>query len=848
MVQIILLAFRYLSIRWTRTLFNILAIVFGVAVLFASSSLIRSINVNLQRIARQPGEPDISVMKGDDQSFPAEIALADAASIDGVEFVSGVFRRSFAMPVPGDLGMSVPGSEGVNAPVITLIGVIPETALKISYYPLTKGRFLSPEDEYGLIIPASLAREGAIEVGDNFTILTPIGSRVFDVVGLLDDSGIPSIQMIIPLKTAQTLFDAPTEINAIDIALEPGVDRDQVEERVLGEMGRDFEVRTYPEPEAGLIEASLYFFGMMALFMGAFLIFNSFRTAVVERRIDLANLRMLGADRRQIMQLVLVESLMQGILGSAIGLLAGAGFATFLVDLVKNTRWFPGFDTLMLKHNPGGAIVALCLGIGTSLFAGYIPARAAGRISPITAVHPVLEKEGQVPRWQLIAGGLGLIAAIVLLIQGEDTAILGGLLFLVAAVMLTPLLIQPAVSLLHPILSLLMPKESDLARGNILRQPGRAAVVTNGLMSGFAVFTASAALVVSLNHFFVWMYTANYLSDVILMPLGGETLVSNDGAISVEPHVATQLADLQEVAAVSRLRATDLMVKGERINILGIDPEYAGDLRPFLIYEGDQESALKAMSAGRAIFINDRLSMQLDLKIGDSLTLDTPHRGTQEYSVVALGDDIDIRPDQPGLMMANSMLEIDFGVNQDLVLYLDLVDDASVETVMEDIKAVVRAYPQLVPVDLSTFQDAAIQRAQDGAGFFYLMAIVVLVPALLGLLNTLTINVLERKREIGILRAIGGDRSQVRRTILVEVLYLGITGAVIGILVGMALGISFVQLWDMALTARAGLTISVPVVAIITGLVAGLVLTLSVSMIPARYAARLNIVDALRYE
>ena len=253
---------------------------------------------------------------------------------------------------------------------------------------------------------------------------------------------------------------------------------------------------------------------------------------------------------------------------------------------------------------------------------------------------------------------MGLIAAVVLLILGEVTAIIGGLLFLVAAVMLTPLLIQPAVSLLHPILNLLMPKEGDLARGNILRQPGRAAVVTNGLMSGFAVFTASAALVVSLNQFFVWMYTANYLSDVILMPLGGETLVSNDGAIGVEPHVATQLADLKEVTAVSRLRATDLMVKGERINILGIDPEYAGDLRPFLIYEGDQESALKAMSVGRAIFINDRLSMQLDLKIGDSLTLDTPHRGNQEYSVVALGDDIDIRPDQPGLMMANSMLEI----------------------------------------------------------------------------------------------------------------------------------------------------------------------------------------------
>jgi putative ABC transport system permease protein len=841
----ILIALRYLRTRKLRTLLTTLAIVFGVAVIFGSNTMVLSLQETLENAVTPPGEPDVRFTRTSGESFAPQGVLETAANIEGVHAVTGVFRRSFIMPIPG--------MAEDERPTIQLIGVDPQTATQVNQYPIREGRFLEVGESHVVVIPASLADLAELAVGDTLPLFTPGGIQRFTIVGLLDDSGVPSMQFIVPLADVQSTFRAEGQITAVEINFAAGADREAVTQRILVALGSGFAV----EENTSLVNldlgfASLNFFGMMALFVGAFLIFTTFRTAVTERQYDLSVLRAIGAERGQVIRFIVIESLVQGFAGTLLGLPLGWGFAYLLISWTEaNGQSISGGlpADLQMYFSLPSLLVAAAAGILTTLLASYFPARTAGRVSPLAALRPqTSETLRKTARWHLFIGIALTALALVMVFGGDDTLIAGGFVALLAAVFLAPVLLLPGARFFSLFVKRLFPREGDIAQGNLLRQPGRSAVVVNTLMVGFAVFVASAALVASMSQFFVSMYADNYAGDLMLLPVGRETGFALQNYIGADNELLERLRALPEVAAVTSLRHMTTTYQNQALNLLGIDPAYAGELRPLLLYEGDLETVRAALSSGRAVVITYALATDYHLGIGDILELDTPLSGVQRYTIVGIGNDVSIASDKPAVLLSQANLLQDFGGSEEAVLYIAVAEQTSIETARAAVETVLSDYPQMIVVNVQQFREDGIQEGLTLASFFYAMAVVVVIPSLLGLLNTLAINVMERKREIGMIRAVGGSQEQIQGIILAESCVLGLLGAVMGILVGLALGAGFTQLWDAALHTPDGMPTVIPYGGIVFGLVAGLLLTLFITLFPARHAAHQDIVTALRYE
>lgn len=830
------LAFQYMMVRRLRTILAILAIVFGVAILFASNNFIRAVVGEIVLDSNLPTRSDLRLVRVDEAEFQADDIIRIVSALNGVESVSGVFQRTFNMTFTGD---------EASPPVISLLGIDPINAQTVSSFPLIEGRFFEADDTNVVILPASVAHLGGYNLHARFPLFTPSGLRLSQIIGILDDSQLPVTQLIVPLADTQTIFQAPDQITALDIAIDG--DAETISNQILEAVGAAYRIDEAPSTDFSLVVISFNFFGMMALFLGAFLIHNSYKVAIIERQQDIAILRTLGANREQITQFILFESLIQGITGAALGLLVGGGLSIWLVSWVEASGWTTGVGKLEVQLSPTVALLCAGLGVGIALVAGYMPARSASKVSPLAALRPLSHNQATVGRWRIWVRMIGLALAIALIRYSEETIILGGLILLLTAGIATVALVAPLSTTIRPLLGLLFPTVNDLALGNIQRQPNRAAIIVNAIMVGFAVFVASAAIVTNLSGFFNRLYQENFLSDILIFPLGGETVVFTGTALGVAATLADELRGIAGVSIVSTLRSTNILYDGKSVHLLGIDPQYAGELRPFRIYEAANDARTR-MQTERTIYLNDTLAQSAAIGIGDMIMLDTLRNGQQAYMVVAIGDDIDLQPNLPGAMIANRWIEQDFGVADDVTLYLDVADTADSQQLLAEVQNRLHDYPQMFPIELSQFRETAIQRGELIGSFFYIMAVLVVIPALLGVLNTIIMNVLERKREIGMLRAIGANQGQVQHAFIVEMLYLSSVGIFFGGIVGIVLGMGLVQIWDTALTVRSALDGTIPILEILIGLVIGVVFVLMVTFLPVRRSSRENIVQALRYE
>ncbi|MBI5931902.1 MAG: ABC transporter permease [Chloroflexi bacterium] len=831
-LQMMIMVAQYLKGRKLRTLLTTLAVVFGVGMIFAFNLVLPSAMDAIRHALEGDQEAvDLNITSTTGEAFAPEQPIQAISNLEGVEAVAGILQRKVIFP------------DNFNAAYdeIEMVGVNPATIRQVNAYELKDGQFLQPEDTGVLVVP-----NGVAKVGDTFPLLTTNGVQSYQVVGVLKDKPInPDMpRLLTTLSDAQAIVNQPGLINLIQVKYADGANSDRLTAQIEKTLGADFvtnaESDTFASMKIGL--AMLNVFAVIALFLGGFLIFNTFRTVVIERRHDLGMLRAIGATRRQIMQLILLESLLQGLIGTFIGLVTGYLLALIMTHYLTGLySQFAGSITLHLEIRASAFLLAALMGLGVTLLAGYFPARHASRTAPLEALRPTtVAAAHRAARWGLYVGlGLMLVAALLLIVN-EAGAPLGAVVFLVGTVIAAPGLVVPAARLLDPILTLWFAREGDIARSNMVRQPGRASITASTLMIGLATLIMIAAMVSGFDAMTEDMLNTSFASDILLMP---PAIAVYSNLIGADPSLKQNLMALPEVETVSDWHFASSFHDGSRLYILGIDPTTYPQVTALEFREGNAQDAYAALSSGRNVIINSLTAITFGLRVGDTLALQTAE-GAQPYRVVGIANDI-LNLKLLSMMISQDNMATDFHKTESIFLMINLKPGVDQQVALSKIKTVAQAYPQF-KVDLTdNYRKDLLDITTGVVQIFYILAALILIPAALGLLNTLTINMLERTREIGVVRAIGASRTQVQRMVVAEALLLGLFGAAMGVLAGVAMSYGFTTAFS---TIGWKVPYIFPIMGIGAALIIAILLAMFSSVLPARNAAKLDIIRALQYE
>jgi putative ABC transport system permease protein len=844
------LAWRYLRGRKLRTFLTTLAVVFGVFVVFAMNLILPTVT-KAMFISVQGANAvvDFTVIHVTGGSFPAGM-LPDLATIDGVRAVSGALTRNVGLPAEF---YDHDPKKTDKITTIALVGVDPRAARELRTFALESGRFLDQADTTAAVVTQTLADAIDVEPGKGFRIPTVEGIVELTVVGILP----PQLEgggeeVIVTLAQAQRMAGEPGRINAIGIGIsDPTANqaaRTAIETGIKSVIGSDYRINSSisgPEAFASIELAQTVFnvFGVLALFMGGFIIFNTFRAVVAERRRDIGMLRAIGASRATVIGTILAEGLMQGLAGSIAGIILGYLVVLGALSLLSPVLGrFIRLDMGTPTASPILILECLALGTGTSLLAALIPARSAGRTTPMEAMRPAVVESGFVRKIGInaIIGAVALAATAAALFSGKPSLIVpGGFLFLAGLALAAPALVGPFAGLFGRLLGLLSRSGTqDVAKGNLKRQPSRVAATASSTMIGLAVIVAAGGLLSSLIMPITDLFQKSLGSDYLFIPPSVMLWNSDVGA---GPQFAQRLREIDGVKNVATMRYAPSTAGSQAVSMIGIDPEAFPRVSGLHFMEGN-ESAYKTIASGRSLIANGVFLMTARVRVGETVTLSTLH-GPAEYRVAALATDM-LNMKAAAAFVSQSALETDFGKAEDVLIQLDLSPGADEDAAEEAIKATAAEYPQFMLIRGRAYFDTMKDLMGAAfAGLFLLFALLAL-PSLIATINTLSIGVLERTREIGMIRAVGASRKHVRGMVLFEALLLAAIGTVLGILGGLYLSTSIVS----ALKDMFPLGYAFPLAGILSAAFFGLAFGALASLIPARQAARLEIVEALRYE
>jgi putative ABC transport system permease protein len=542
------------------------------------------------------------------------------------------------------------------------------------------------------------------------------------------------------------------------------------------------------------------------------------------------------------MNLILFESLVQGVIGTALGLLVGAGIAYGLVALVGPI--FEEFARVQMGtpvFTPVNWIVSIGLGVGLTVLAGVIPARNASRIPPLEALRPDVATPQSLVRRSFIPGLILIVISLAGLLTGDYKLVsLGMIVFIVGLIWLSPALVNPVARLFQRLIALVFAREGRIASGNMTRNPGRAAITASSVMISIAIMLAMLSMLTSIDSLFSGLVDKSLSADFLVMPQSLMIGINNVGAA---PELSQKLAAIPGVEAVTSLRMSKARVDASAdLQVIGIDPLVFSQIAGLEFTVGDPAQAYNQLAEGRWIILNPIYGGLKNFQVGQELPLETPS-GRQVYKVAGIASDF-LNAKIATAYISQTNLANDFGEKNDVLLMVNLLAGADSKAVFASLEKIIVGYPAFTAIsftDLRTNLLAVLGQVMYG---MYFLLMVLAIPSLLGLINTLAINVIERTREIGLMRAVGATRKQVSRMILAESILLTLLGTVMGILAGLWMGYAIVG----AMSLLFHVTYSLPITAILIVTAMGLVIGVVAAWLPSRQAARLKIIEALQYE
>jgi len=848
------LSLRNLGSRPQRTLLTAVGIVLGVGIVFGVLTLSQTMSSTFTDLySRAFGAADLVVTPaGGSGAFDADV-LKKVRATKGVESAAPRLPVSASLLLPGEKEQGPPEVRSMQ-----LFGVEPESAALATGFELDKGRF--PRSGKEMILDGSTAESVGLRIGERVKVATPGGSDKLKLVGLLRVPGGSFGGFgfgMVPLPYVQKEFDKKGKISGIAVEATSDGAVAGVRERLERNLGKGLQTER-SETRTNEINSqfqgfaiALLFFAGTALFVGAFLVFNALSMTMLERTRELGMLRALGSTRGMIARSVIIEAALLGLLGSALGVIFGYGMARGLVYLFGQAFLF---KITKLTISPFAIISALVVGVLITVFAALYPALRAGRVSPVEAMRArsAVAGSGRGRRVSWIAPVLGLVlvgvgAPWIYYLARNLSENLEGIIYasglagvigtFLGVSLIIPVLVRPLAAVFSPVLRLLFGIEGQMAAANATRNRGRTALTASALMVGVSLVIAFSALGGS-----VLGTIRSFLED----SLGGDYVVQpgeTQSDVTFSNDLVDRIGKAPGVEKTTALASTFLNSGGKSNLVYGVDENYSDIFRVnYSPGSGTPENAFSELRDGAAL-IGQQLAESRKLKVREKISLPTPE-GPKKYRVAGIVDN-DILGGGAGIYLSRHVLARDFDEKEGEFLAVKAKPDADHKLLEKDIRSILNDYPQF-----TLFSNAEWKAQIEGdfnrqyVFFYAIMGVSVAVSAF-GVVNTLSMSVFERTREIGILRAVGSTRLQVGRLIIDEGVVISLIGCLMGVLIGSLLGYLFVQG-----SGAGGFEVSFyyPTVPAIISILAGLVIGVFAGLLPARSAAKTNIVEAVQYE
>ncbi len=840
-----------LMARRTRAVLTALAIVLGVAMISGSLILTDTIDRSFTSIFGSFYAQTDLVVHGSQvvadsyagaPNVPASL-LPEIRSVPGVAEVGGNLvdlqgSSSIAKILDRD-GEPIGG----NMPSFGL-GIDPSHP-RFNPLTLAEGTWASGPGQ--VVLDQATAQDNGFAVGDTVRVAAEGPVREFTVTGLARFGDVDSLG-----GATMAIWDVPTArqmlgqsgFDAIQVAAAPGVAPEELAARIAPLLPASAEISTGAEQAAAdkavideaitFIRGLLLAFGGIALFVGAFVIFNTLSITVAQRSRELATLRTLGASRRQVLRSVLAEAGLIGVVASLAGLGLGVLLASGLSELFRVMGLdMPQGDTVFATRT---VVVSLLVGTVVTVLAGLVPAIRATRVPPIAAVREGAATEGAPSRRSsvvaLVATALaGAALARGLMADGLATGDrmmmigVGALALFIGVAVVSSRLVRPIAAVVGwPIGR--TGAAGALARENAVRNPARTAATAAALMIGLALVTFVTVLGTGMGD------TAR--QDVIDQVAAEHVVSSSNGWDPVPPAAGRSLSAALPGAVVSPVREDAALVAGAQARVSGIDPATIGATYDFTWTDGS-EGSLEGLRGDGAI-LEEGFAEDHGLAVGSSVVVTTPAGDTLTRTVTGVYDASELVPILGEALIGQAAFDGAFPRAKDRYTFVTGAGETA-------ITAALAGFPDTQVMDRAAFADMTTEDISLVLNMLYVLLALSVVISVFGMVNTLVLAVHERTRELGMLRAVGMTRRQARRMVRGESIVTALIGAAVGLPLGIgiaALAIRAMSEWGVAMTIPVVPLAAFVLVAVLVGVVA--------AVAPARRAARLDVLRALQYE
>jgi putative ABC transport system permease protein len=846
------LTWRNLAARKVRLIMSTLAIVLGVAFLAGVLTFSHALSTTFDDVVKG-STPDAVVRPANSTAFDdgtggvslSVLSPADVQALDALPQTAAVAGTvdGFGMSLLDTDGKLV-GGQGAPTIVTNHTGI--DNVLGEPTTTLASGEW--PERPGEVTLDTRSARIAGYHLGDDVEMVAPEGvlRRRATLVGTADFYGggtAGATLIIMDTEGAQQIFlggqDAYT---GAALTAAPGVTQERLAEAAQRVLPADFKALTgdasIEESQdavgqfLGIISTFLLVFAIIAVVVGAFIIVNTFSILVAQRVRDLALLRALGASRRQVSRSVLLEALVMSLIACVAGVLLGWGLAVGLAALFRSI----GLDisSSALVVTPSTVLISFAVGVSVTMVAAYVPARRAGRVPPVAAMRDdVLVRNTSLGRRTVVgagflvagaaAAGYGLVGA-----PGNDALWIGigALVWILTAAVISPVIGKPVLVGCRALFRRLFGTPGLLASENALRDPRRTGATASALMIGLALVSTVGVLAGSFSKSITDVIDDEFTTDFVVIG-------------SVWQPFSTTIAD--EMAAVDGVGA---ITRHQEVAVGA--PSLSDDSIVDAVDDAFDDIFRLDMVAGRQqlhdheVIVDEDVAKDRGLEVGDSMTLD--FRAGEPQRVTVVGVFVPTLLSNP-ITTHLSVIEAAGIQRQDSGISINVAKGANVDAVRAALDEVVADLPMVSVQDKTELADTIRGQVNQLLYMVYGLLALAVVIAVIGIINTLGLSVIERTREIGLLRAVGLSRPQLRRMVTLESVTISVLGAVLGL----ALGLVFGALLRYAL--RDDLTsLALPVGQLTAFLVLAVLVGVLAAILPAIRAARLDVLKAIATE